>query len=101
MKCPVCGSENVAVSSSGGVCMECHVKWERCQHEPANFSGEPANVVYRTPIPGPPAQNLINTSNHIDIRLPYHVCRLCGVFYTDIDAIREGEKKYEKAQRSE
>ena len=105
MKCPDCGHD---LTELGGdqpgpllpptnlYCSHCNKRWNPqelpCQHEPANFST--ADAIYRAAT-GDMKSGVVPT---MDIQIPYLVCRLCGVFYTDIDAIRAGEKKYQEAQ---
>ena len=96
MKCPDCGHD---LAELGGgqpgpllppttlYCSQCNKRWNPgelpCQHEPANFSAGYVDIV---------------TWPGCGVDAPMHVCRLCGVFYTDIDAIRLGEKQYDEAR---
>lgn len=89
MKCPKCGSE-VSPPGKPLLLIECEscgtdVRLNRCDHEPANFS-KTGTATYYDP------------GSAVGITFPYHVCRLCGVFYTDLEAVAAGEKKYEDAK---
>ena len=93
MKCPKCKAPLSPAPRIWDTCLYCdaEITLSRCHHEPANFSNvDGANVMYSLW-----AQPLL------EITLPYHVCRLCGVFYTDLEAVEAGEKKYQEAQEAE
>lgn len=91
MKCPKCDSGMVSIGESvTALCGNCAMTWRtpavpRCPHEPANFS-KTGTATYYDP------------GSAVGITFPYHVCRLCGVFYTDLEAVAAGEKKYEESQ---
>jgi len=86
MKCPTCG--DAAGKPAVIRCRDCGATWAlRCQHEPANFSNTGTATYY-------------DPNSGVDITFPYHVCRLCGVFYTDLEAVAAGEKKCQEAQET-
>lgn len=104
MKCPKCKSDELRMGVFKTVCNGCGEEWSTgfvCQHEPANFATlEPDTFLYTIVAPAPPgpAPKGLHFRSSMEIDLPFRVCRLCGVFYTDLDAVAAGEKKYQEAQ---
>lgn len=71
----------------------------RCKHEPTNFSATtdpyPISIAYSLPREDELSVHIPSTGP-----LPLLVCRHCFVFYTDEQAVRAGEKKYQEAQEA-
>lgn len=96
MKCDRCGHDpNRGGNLTNAACPSSRpTPPAPCPHEPANFCaniGEvQAGVNYALP-------NDAGSGPTI----PFRVCRLCGAWYTDLDAVIEGEKKYCDAQAAQ
>jgi len=95
MNCPKCNLPMNLVNGTEGAdphyfclwCEESHPVPAGCAHEPANFSlGAEGEATYHP----------FGESDRVTV--PFYVCRLCGQFYTDLDAVAAGEKKYQEAQ---
>lgn len=105
--CKVCHREmKPGEGKSFGICERCLLRvWtplaatrapSACQHQPTNFSATtdpyPISIAYGLP------SDELSVAVPSTGPLPLLVCRHCFAFYTDEDAVRAGEKKYQEAQ---